>query len=345
MGGRLIIGVDLGGTKVNAAAVDEDGTLLQSEREKTLPEQGADAVIGRVAALIRAVVAKAGGEVQAVCVGVPGGVDDAHGVVDDAPNLGWKGVPLARQLSTAIGGAPVFLDNDVRVAVLGEHVYGAGKGTQTMVGIWVGTGIGGGIVMNGQLHEGARGVAGEIGHMVLMPGGPRCSCGRRGCVEALASRTAIERNVRTLVKMGRKSNVLNIMKKEGRPRLTSSVVARALADGDPVMTRVFVKAQRYIGLLVGSLINALDPEVVVIGGGLAERLGEQMVEPIRAIAYKRLLVQRDRERVRIVATELKDRAAPLGAAFVARRRVGQLTASNEPTSPPSAPSLIRTFTS
>jgi glucokinase len=240
-------------------------------------------------------------------------------------------VPLGRLLSNAIGGARVFLDNDVRVAVLGEYAYGVGRGTQTMVGVFVGTGIGGGVVVNGQLHLGRRGAAGEIGHMTLKPGGPRCPCGKRGCAEALASRTSIERDVRELIERGEKSMVLKLMKKEGRPRLTSSVVARALAEGDPVMLDVFARAQRYIGLLVANVVNTLDPEVVVIGGGLAERLGEEMVEPIRKTAYKHFLLQRDREQVRVVATELKDRAAPMGAAFVARQRLEPL---------PAPPSLV-----
>ena len=126
-------------------------------------------------------------DVRAVCVGVPGGVDDARGMVDTAPNLGWAQVPLVERLSTALGVARVFLDNDVRVAVLGEHAYGVGKGTRTMVGIFVGTGIGGGIIVGHHTHHGGRGVAGEIGHMTLLPHGPRCGCGKRGCVEALAS--------------------------------------------------------------------------------------------------------------------------------------------------------------
>jgi glucokinase len=322
----LIVGFDLGGTKMHAAAVDEQGKVLANERAKTLPEEGAEAVIGRMAQLIGDITAKLGArpsDVRAVCVGVPGGVDDQTGVVDKAPNLRWEGVPLRRLLSAQIGGARVFLDNDVRVAVLGEHAYGVGRGTRNMVGIFVGTGIGGGVIVDGQLLTGQRGAAGELGHMVLDPKGPKCPCGRRGCAEALASRTSIEREVRERVKDGKKSSVLKLMKKEKRPRLTSSVVARALESGDKVMTQVFSRAQKHIGMLVGNVVNLLDPEVVVIGGGLAERLGEQMVAPIREVAYDRVLVQRDRERVRIVATELKDLAAPAGAAFIARSRLAR----------------------
>jgi glucokinase len=275
--------------------------------------------------LVRAVAAQAGGEVGAICVGVPGGVDDARGIVDKAPNLGWKDVPLAQRLSSLTGGARVFLDNDVRVAVLGEHAYGVGRGARSMVGVFVGTGIGGGVVVDGELHLGLRGSAGELGHMCINPDGPLCGCGNYGCAEAFASRTSMERDLFRLIDKGKKSVVPKILKKEGRDRLTSSVVAQALDAGDKPMMRVFARAQEAVGLLVANVVNLLDPEVVVVGGGLAERLGEAMVGPIREHAQKRYLQQRDRERVRVVATELKDKAAPMGAAFVARQRLGRVS--------------------
>ncbi|HZS39069.1 MAG TPA: ROK family protein [Polyangia bacterium] len=338
-GTGLVVGVDLGGTKMHAAAVDEHGRVLGEARCKTLPDEGAGAVIERIAKIVRDAVKASShplADVQAVCVGVPGGVDAHTGIVDRAPNLGWEHVPLGPELSAALGGVRVFLDNDVRVAVLGEFAYGVGRGAQTMVGVFVGTGIGGGVVVGGRLHLGARGAAGEIGHMCLDPSGPRCPCGRIGCAEALASRTSIERDVRALVKRGRKSKVLKLMAKENRPRLTSSVIARALADGDKVMRKVMARAQFHLGLLVGNLVNALDPEVVVIGGGIAERLGEDFVTPIRAGARERFLVERDADHVRIVPTQLKDQAAPLGAAFVARQRLG-LVHARTTDAPKSAP--------
>jgi glucokinase len=320
----LVIGFDLGGTKMHAAAVDVHGHVIHSERCKTVASDGADAVIDRMIGLCTRVRDQLGprtADLRALCVGVPGGVDDERGVVDTAPNLGWTEVPLAERLSTGLGGLKVFLDNDVRVAVVGEYAYGVGKGTRTMVGIFVGTGIGGGIIVGHHTHHGGRGVAGEIGHMTLMPHGPRCPCGKRGCVEALASRTAMERELKKHIERGWKSKVPKLMRKHETETLTSSVIEKALDLGDPVMLKVLRDAQYYLGLLAGNMANALDPEVIVIGGGIAERLGERFVERIREHAYKHFLVQRDREKVRIVATELKDLAAPLGAAFLARERV------------------------
>lgn len=320
----LVAGVDLGGTKIQAAIVDRDGQIKAANRCKTLVEEGPDAVIGRIVELIGNLCRELGmksSELAAVAVGVAGGVDDATGTVDKAPNLGWVKVPLARRLTEGLGVGRVVLDNDVRVAVLGEWAYGLGKGSRNFVGMFIGTGIGGGLIIDGKLHAGARGVAGELGHMVIEPGGPRCACGRRGCIEALASRTAMERELRERSKHGDKSKALRIMKKEGRPRLTSSVIARAIDESDELMTEVLVEVQRHLGTHLGNLINLLDPEAVVIGGGIAERLGERFVEPIREHAYKQLLVTRDRESIRVAATDLKESAAPLGAAYLAFQKL------------------------
>jgi glucokinase len=329
----VVIGFDLGGTKMHAAAVDEKGTVLHAERDETLAEEGADPVILRMTDVCTRILKAIGaqpGDLSAVCVGVPGGVNDETGIVDKAPNLGWENVPLASLLGQKLGGTRVFLDNDVRVAVLGEHAYGVGRGTRAMVGIWVGTGIGGGVILDGKLHLGARGAAGELGHMMVDLEGPRCPCGKRGCAEALASRTSIERDVRRAIERGEKSVVLKIMKKKGKDRLTSSVVEKALDAEDRVLTRVLAAAQKNIGILVANVVNLIDPEVVVIGGGIAERLGERFVAPIRETAYKRFLVQRERENVRVVATELKEFAAPMGAAFVARQRLAARAPSPTP---------------
>lgn len=331
----MVVGVDLGGTKVLAAVVDDAGRVLAEAREATAADDGVAAVITRIANLVNLVIERAGGsreEISALTIGVPGSVSDAEGLVEMAPNLGWHNVALGRELERALG-IKVFLDNDVRLAVLGEQAYGVGRGTHSMVGVYVGTGIGGGVVIGGELLRGGRGAAGEVGHMILKPNGPRCPCGQRGCAEALASRTAMERDVRKLIRKGKKSRVLKLISKQGRTRLTSSLIVRALKQKDPVMTKVMRRAQDYLGLLVANLVNALDPEVVVIGGGIAERMGEEFVAPIREAAGPLFFLQRHRENVRIVPTELKERAAPLGAALVARHRLAATSSGRSEISP------------
>ena len=177
--------------------------------------------------------------------------------------------------------------------------------------------------MGGKLYEGCRGSAGEVGHVILQADGPRCGCGRRGCAEALASRTAMERDVRAAIKAGGSDMVLKIMKERGKDRMTSSVNQRALKKNDPVMRKVQKRAQYYMGLLVASVVNLLDPECVVIGGGIVERLGEDYLTPIRKVAYDHFLNPRNKGRVKIVAGRLGDDAAPLGAVVLARQRLRQ----------------------
>jgi glucokinase len=243
------------------------------------------------------------------------------GVVHHAPNLGWKKVALGPKLE-ALLKVPVFVENDVNVGVIGEYALGAGRGAQELVGIFVGTGIGAGIVTGGRLYLGARGAAGEIGHTIVEINGPRCGCGNRGCAEALASRTAMERDVRAAIRRGEKSIVLKLMKERGRERMTSSIIQRALKERDPVMQKVMAHAQFCLGILVANVVNMLDPEYVIIGGGIAGRLGKDYVTPIRKTAYEYFLRRHDARRVKIVPGVLGDDAGPLGAVVLARERLG-----------------------
>jgi glucokinase len=215
----------------------------------------------------------------------------------------------------------VVVDNDVNIGVLGEHVYGAGQGALHMVGIWVGTGIGGGVIVNGQVVSGWRGAAGEIGHMVVQPNGRRCGCGRKGCVEAYASKTAMMAIIHEQIESGRKSVVPQVMAEKGKRRLTSSVVEAALEAQDAPMMEALETAQFYLGLLTANLVNVLDPQVVVFGGGLVERLGASFVDPVARAARKYYLQQKHAEAIRILPSMLGDDAGPVGAAVVASRRL------------------------
>jgi glucokinase len=318
---QIYAGVDLGGTSMIAIVADRKGRVLGSSDSPTAHDGDPAATIDQIADQVQRAAKKASvkmSRVAAVGVGAPGAVEPAKGVVVRAPNLGWSDVPLAGALRKRLK-TDVVLGNDVQVAILGEHAFGAARKASRAVGIWVGTGIGGGLIANGEIDRGYRGAAGEIGHMLIKEDGPVCGCGRRGCVEGLASRTAMERDVRAMAESGRRSAALAIMKERGRDRMTSSVIAQALEAGDDVMKEVLSAAQRYLGLLAGNIVNIFDPEVIVIGGGVAQRLKEDFVGPIRAVARSRFLRPDPKGRVRIEAAALGDYSGALGACALARK--------------------------
>jgi glucokinase len=190
-----------------------------------------------------------------------------------------------------------------------------------MVGIFVGTGVGGGLVLDGKLRSGSRHAAAEVGHMIVLADGPVCGCGKRGCLEAVASRTAIERDIRLGLAAGRESGISRQMEDSGR--LTSGVLAKALRKGDPLVTEVMNRAQWYLGLLTASIVNLVDPEMIVFGGGVAEAIGDEFLEPIRLTARQYYIQQADADQVRIVLATLGDHAGVLGAAVLARQRTCQ----------------------
>ncbi len=319
----LIVGVDLGGTSMRAMVVDASYQILGEDKRRTKVKDKPKMVIEEIADLIEEAVDKAEvkwSAIRAVSVGAPGAVDPVRGVVRAAPNLGWRDVRLGAKLKEILG-VPVLVENDVNVGAVGEHALGAAQGAHDVVGIFVGTGIGGGIILHDDLYDGFRGAAGELGHMVLQVDGPKCGCGRRGCAEALASRTAMERDVRDAVKRGHRSAVMEIMKERDHDRMTSRIIQLALRRGDPVMRQVMERAQYYLGLLVAGVVNLLDPECVVIGGGIADRLHDEYVKPIRETARTYYLQQRDANRIAIVPGQLGDNAGGLGAVVLARRRL------------------------
>lgn len=318
----LIIGVDLGGTNIEAAAV-RGGEVLASAKQKTRASEGADAVMDHIEATVRELFDEMDAEASdfdALAIGAPGTIDAQSGIVRHAPNLDWKDVALGEPLRERFG-LPVFVDNDVNIGLLGEHAHGAGQGARDVVGIFVGTGIGGALVLGGQIHYGFRGAAGEIGHTVVRPRGRRCGCGRQGCVEAYASKTAMMKMIQEGMDEGRKSAVPEIMEEKGKRRLSSSVIDKALQQGDALMKEAVETAQYHLGLLAANLVNTLDPEVIVFGGGLVEQLGKPFIEPIAETARPHYLLQRGAKDIRIVPAALGDDAGPVGAAVLAQRHL------------------------
>jgi glucokinase len=284
-------GVDLGGTKIQAVVVDGAAQVLGQARRPTPQVGGPPAVANEIAETLREAVEAAGtNDLEGIGIGSPGAIDSAAGTVEHARNLpDWEApFPLASTLAEAVG-APVYLDNDVHVAVNGEFHLGAGKPFSSLLGVWWGTGVGGGIILNGEEWRG-RGAAGEIGHTVVKQGGALCMCGRRGCLEAYAGRAAMEARARTLVAKGDKTKLFELMEKHGRTRLQSGIWARALEHGDDMAVRLVDRAIAALGTGIASAINLLDVEAVVIGGGLGTRLGEPYVQRIAESMQPHLFV-------------------------------------------------------
>jgi glucokinase len=288
-------GVDLGGTKIEAIVVDSDNHILGSARRPT-PTQGKPAdVAAAIADGVREASQTAGVEpasLSGIGVGSPGLVDESTGVVSSARNLpGWDGsFPLGATLSSELGTG-VFVGNDVQVATEAEFHLGAGRDYDSLLGVFWGTGVGGGIILDGKPWLG-RGGAGEIGHMVVKIDGAQCTCGRRGCMEAYAGRAAMEARARRWVDRGRRTDLFNLMKERGRTRLTSAIWAHALERGDEVATEIIDKAVAALAAGIASAVNLLDIEAVIIGGGLGVRFGEPFTKRIAAETGAALLVRR-----------------------------------------------------
>jgi glucokinase len=310
-------GIDLGGTKIEAIVVDADNQVLGQARRPTPTEGGPADVAKQLAEVMTEAAAAAELETAAlkgVGVGSPGSVDEAAGTVSQARNLpGWDGTfELAKTLGDTLG-APVKIGNDVQVAITAEFKLGAGKPYDSLLGVWWGTGVGGGIIIDRKLWLG-RGSAGEIGHMVIKRDGAQCPCGRRGCVEAYAGRAAMEAKARREHEEGAKTDLFKIMKHRGRVRLTSAVWAHALEEEDPLATELIERAVEALGVGIASAVNLLDVEAVVIGGGLGVRFGQPMTDRIFEASQPHLF-RDDRPPNRHVAA-LGDLGGAIGAALL-----------------------------
>jgi len=308
----VTVGVDLGGTKIAMAAVDADHRVLA--RERMVTPDGPRAVVDAIVAGVEAL----GASPLAVGVGAPGPI--TGGVLMSAPNLvGFtEPVPLGERLEQRLG-LPVVVENDATAGVVGEWVAGAGHGSSFLLGVWLGTGVGGGLVLDGRPFRGAYGGAGEFGHLCIRQGGALCGCGRRGCVEAYAGRASMERAVGVSVAGGRRSRLEEIRVAKGKQRLTSGVWAKALAQGDDLAVEVIDHAVAALAAAIGSCMNLLDLDRVVIGGGLTEKLGQPLVDRIAAATVPYLMLPEPRRD--FVLAALGDDAGAVGVASLAAQLV------------------------
>jgi glucokinase len=315
-----VIGVDLGGTKILSGVFKNSYEPLAITKLSTKSQRGVAKVIERIARCVQDAVDEADlslKDIAGVGIGAPGSVDFGSGTVIFAPNLeDWKDVPLKKELEKSLG-VPVFVENDCNISMLGVHVAELKAKPRNALGIFVGTGIGGGLILDGKLYGGFSHAAGEVGHMVLEVNGPKCGCGNKGCFEALASRTAIFQQIKAGIKDGQKT-ILTEMLGSDLSDLRSGDLRKALRRGDKFVDRVLAEAAEYIGIATANLINILNPEVVVLGGGVIEALQDEMMSVIVETA-RDYAMPGTMKGVEIIASQLGDDAGITGGAVLARR--------------------------
>lgn len=320
---ECVLGMDLGGTKIAVAAVDPKGKILM-ESDITSPAKDSSMMVEYFIDLARVEFEKyrrKGLEVKAVGVSAAGYILQKEGVLLESPNIAWRNVPL-RKIASEVTGLPAFLDNDANCAAAGERFVGATRGVDDFVYLTLGTGVGGGVYVDGRLIRGHRGMAAELGHILIDPDGPMCGCGRRGCLEALASGRALGREASVLAREDRKTVLLEMSK--GDPdSITGKMVSRAAEQGDDVALRAFKVWSRYLGMGIVDFIHIFDPDVVVLGGGVSES-GDLFINDVREVVSERGIPTLVKD-VSIVLSELGNKAGVIGAAAIAWEGLGAPT--------------------
>ncbi|MDD4891246.1 MAG: ROK family protein [Phycisphaerae bacterium] len=323
---QCLIGLDIGGTKLMTVVVDEKFKVLGRFRMKTRGKGKArkgGSLFDRVVECVDGAMkeTKIGPkELLGIGVGSPGPLDPKTGVIIDTPNIGWKNFPLADKLSSRFK-APVAVDNDVNLGTYGEFHFGAARGGRHVLGVFPGTGIGGGILIDGRIHHGASGAAGEIGHVVFDPEGPLCGCGQRGCLEAYAGRLPIAGQLAGLVIRGQARHLAEEAGSDLRD-IRSSQIAAAIAGGDKMVEQIVRREAARIGLAAVNVVNVLSPDTVVLGGGMVEAMPRLYVEEVsRAIKENALPFLA--KFVTVVATKLGDDAVAMGAAKLVAERLAE----------------------
>jgi glucokinase len=314
---ELALGIDLGGTKILTSVVDAAGRMLSRHHSMTPATRGREAVIEAVIESARRALQEAGippSELTAVGIGAPGLSNPATGILYTSPHLpGWQDVPLKDIIAKELGRT-AYLINDANAAAVGEFYYGAGRGARNFIYITVSTGIGGGIIINGELYAGPTGTAGEVGHMVIDDNGPLCNCGNRGCWETLASGWALAAEAKRLIKKGTSTTILELA--GGTiDKVNAEAVQQAALAGDKLASRLIARNAYYLGVGLANLINIFNPEVIVIGGGLAD-IGDRLLLPAYQEAGRRAF-QQPYQATRFARAELGRNSGVIGAAAYA----------------------------
>jgi glucokinase len=317
-----VLAIDLGGTKIFAAIISNKGQVVAREYCLTLADEGPEAVINRIFSAIDHLLSQRNinpSQLDSISIAAAGAIDFDKGLVTSSPHLpGWHDVPL-RDIVKEKYKVNTFLINEANAAALGEHYLGVGQGVDNLILLTVGTGIGGGIIINGRLYSGASGSAGEVGHITVDVNGPRCSCGNTGCLEALVSGTAVAKEAIKRIRQGERSSLTEIV--EGKiENITAEKVSIAAQGGDSLAAELILKAATYLGVGIANLVNIFNPEMIIIGGGIA-KMGDLLLNPARQVVRERAF-QLSAQAVQIVPAQLGDDAGVLGAAVFAFQQSG-----------------------
>jgi len=308
-----IVSVDLGGTNIRVALVDQNGKIIEKQEIPTRVAEGEKIVIRQMKELIRDVIKKSKMAVQQIMgIGIasPGPLDTKTGVIINTPNLGWKNVPLKDAIEEEFH-LPTYVDNDGNLAALGEYWLGAGVKVNYLVCLTLGTGIGGGIIINGEIFHGATDAAGELGHVIVEPNGLRCGCGNYGCMEAYASGTGITKRTTQAIKEGAVTSITELVKNQ-LEKITPLIVYQAATKGDELANHILNETARYLGIGIVSIVNVLNPQLVIIGGRVVQ-MGELLLNYIKDEVAKRAFLE-PCKRIAIVPAKLGDDAGIIGAA-------------------------------
>ncbi|MDP2718861.1 MAG: ROK family protein [Dehalococcoidia bacterium] len=321
--GKIILGIDLGGTKILTALVNPEGEIIARDHSITPASQGQEAVIQSILDSTDRVIDEAdiaNADISAIGIGAPGLSDPQKGILYTSPNLpGWRDVPLRDIIEKELG-APTFLINDANAAAFGELKYGAGAGSRNFIYITVSTGIGGGIIIDGKIYSGSRGMAGELGHMTIKDDGPLCNCGNTGCWETLASGTALAREARTSIDGRAETSILKLAGGD-IGKVNAEVIHRAALQGDSLAKELIARAGYYLGVGLANLINIFNPEKIVIGGGLSN-IGDMLLRPAFEEAGKRAF-KPAMDSLRFSRAELGKNSGVIGAAAFALQELNK----------------------
>ncbi len=320
---KAYICLDIGGTKVLGAVFDENLKIVCTVKKKTKAEEGREKIEERIISIVEELIIKSQMDresLAAIGAGAPGIINESTGEIIFTPNIPWRNYNIKKVIEGRFN-VPFHIGNDVKMGVLGEWKYGIGKGKENVVGIFVGTGIGGGVIINNKLYAGAKHSGTEVGHMIINTEGPYCNCGQRGCLEAYASKIAITREIRSQMLRGRKT-ILKELMGEDTTIIKSKVLKRAIDEKDELALEVVDKAVYYLAAGAGSLINIFNPNMLILGGGVFEALGSYMLPALQE-KIKRFSMPAVLEGTEIVQSKLGDDSILYGSLALIMEKWGK----------------------